>query len=169
MWRLWKAKGSQHGAGPGTGGPSSGSGGEVSAQVAEQENRVGLCIYPHPPVPGKEKTLSVFIWTRNQTGLGHVWLYKTPELRDQNCCELGGGHQPHPCAPPGPSPFFRALGGMVRTLQPPAAARHWVQPLGGGYFLGSPLHAKPTARLSHKSCNQPGFMEKTEIPSCSGH
>lgn len=73
---------------------------------------------------------------------------QTPELRDQNCCELGGGHQPHPCAPPGPSPFFPALGGMVRTLQPPAAARHWVRPLEGGYFLGSPLHAKPTARLS---------------------
>lgn len=73
---------------------------------------------------------------------------QTPELRDQNCCELGGGHQPHPCAPPGPFPFFPALGGMVRTLQPPAAARHWIQPLGAGYFLGSPLHAKPTVRLS---------------------
>lgn len=29
---------------------------------------------------------------------------QTPELQDQNCCELGGGHQPHPCAPPAPLP-----------------------------------------------------------------
>lgn len=37
------------------GDPSSGFGVAVSAQVAEQENRAGLCINTHPPAAGKEK------------------------------------------------------------------------------------------------------------------
>lgn len=135
---MWKAKGTQHGAGPGTGGPSSGFGGEVSAQVAEQENRVGLCTHPHLPVPSKEKKpISLYLDSKPHR-FGTRLALQTPELQDQNCCELGGGHQPHPCAPPGPSPFFPALSGMVRMLQPPAAARHWVQPLEGTVISWAP-------------------------------
>lgn len=148
------------------GDPSSGFGVAVSAQVAEQENRAGLCINTHPPAPGKEKkNISLYLDSK-PAWFGTCLALQTPELRDQNSCEVGGGHQPHPCAPPGPSPSFPALAGMVRMLQPPLAARHWVQPLVGVAFWAPP---SMQSQAEHKGCNQPGFMEKAKIPSCSGH
>lgn len=61
----------------------------------------GIVHTPHPPVPGKEKTPSVFIWTRNQTSLGHVWLYKPQSCGIRTAVNWGEGtnHIPvHPLA-----------------------------------------------------------------------
>lgn len=81
-------------------------GGKVRAQVAEQENRMGLYINTHPSTPGKEKKkpISVYLDLKSDW-FGTRLVLQTPELRDQSCCELGGsGHQAHPCAPPAPLP-----------------------------------------------------------------
>lgn len=99
----------------------------------------GRIVHTPPPSCAKQgkKPISLYLDSKPHR-FGTRLALQTPELQDQNCCELGGGHQPHPCAPPGPSPFFPALSGMVRMLQPPAAARHWVQPLEGTVISWAP-------------------------------
>lgn len=118
------------------GDPSSGCGVEVSAQVAEQENRVGLCINTHPPVPGKaKKNPSVCIWTQNQPGLGHVWLYKPQSCGIRTAVNQGEGTLAPsllPCS--GWDGEDAAVPSCCQALGPAS---------GGGHCLGSPSMQSP--------------------------
>lgn len=95
-------------------------------------------------MPGKEKSPSVCIWTRNQPVLGHVWLYK-PQSRG---IRTGGrARTPFLCTP-WPLSLLPCSGWDGEDV----AASSCCQALGtapaGGSFLSSPLQAKPAAKLS---------------------
>lgn len=140
-------------------------------------------MHTHPPsCAGQGKKNSrLYLDLKTRLRFGRCLAFQTLELWDRNCCEWGGrgGHHPCPCVvpPPGPSPTpeGRWVGGagMVQgccslQLLPGIGYGPWGG-RGGGFLGYPPVPCKAHSQAERRVYNQPGFTEKNEIPSCSGH
>lgn len=67
----------------------------------------GRIVHTPPPSCAKQgkKNPSVFIWTRNHIGSGHVWLYKPQSCRTRTAVNWGEGTNHIPVHPLAPLPF----------------------------------------------------------------